>query len=458
MKEIHALRERAKELRCLYRIDAIVSDRGQTPAQAFMQTLEAIPDGWQHPSSTGARIDYLARHYVGPGFSSDGRSLSQPIHLFGVAVGRIDVSDTDPGTGDSAPDFLPEEHELLRRIAGRLGEYLEWKHTELLGTRTATAGEHWRWRQRFAEALADAVHPDRFGVAQLFLGGSTALGDAGPGSDIDLYVVFTGSDLQRRDLSAWLEGWSLCLAEVSLQQTGHPFPGGILNVKWLEEAPDLSRRPDLLELSLRSAPSDAETSADETHSARGASEAVQRLVASLAGPEPTPAGGAAAAASVAQGIGLLLKVLRITGDRSGPAEWKRCADELDTALARALAAFEADCSAFGRVLEARRRADERAVLEAWVEATECPLEIASVATTALVAFAPVASRIKAPLKLDQEAAVKLIGVGISISIANARGNLAAIRDAGEQRRMEREVEAVLQAARAATAPFALDVG
>ena len=244
-QDIHALRERAKELRCLYAVDAVVANRALSPAEAFSQIVNEIPDGWQHPQTTGASIEYLGRAYVGPRFSKDAQILSEPICLWETTVGRISVSDR------SDEPFLPEESELLRRIASRLGEYLEWKHTELIGERHAGRRNHWAWRERFAQALADQIDPERFGVERVFVGGSTARGDAGPGSDIDLYVVFRGSLDQRTELAAWLEGWSMCLAEVALQQTGQPFPDGILNVKWLEREPDLRERLELQELALR---------------------------------------------------------------------------------------------------------------------------------------------------------------------------------------------------------------
>jgi len=250
MKDIHALQERAKELRCLYSVDAVVSDRSQTPPRAFLRVLRAIPAGWQHPDSTGARIEYLGRSYVGPGFASHGHVMSEPILLWGVEVGRISVSDHDEAAMREDRPFLPEEGELLRRIAGRLGEYLEWKHTELLGDRTSPMQSHWAWRQRFAEALADSIAPERFGVSRIFVGGSTARGDAGPGSDIDLYIECHGSEAQKRDLSLWIEGWSLCLGQVALQQTGQPFPGGINNGQWLEGEPNVWQRAELYELKL----------------------------------------------------------------------------------------------------------------------------------------------------------------------------------------------------------------
>jgi hypothetical protein len=250
-KDVLALRERAKELRCLYAIDTAISDRGQSPVDTFLRVLREIPAGWQRPDSVGARITYLGRHYVGPGFLSDGQKIFEPISVWATHVGTIAVSERH----EVDQPFLPEEVELLRRIARRLGEYLEWKHTELLCERTSPTGAHWSWRQRFAEALAGSLDVERFGVSRVYLGGSTARGDAGPGSDIDIYVQSHGSDQQRRELAAWIEGWSLCLAQIALQQTGESFPNGILNVQWLEDAPGIWQRGELIELSLRRPPS-----------------------------------------------------------------------------------------------------------------------------------------------------------------------------------------------------------
>ncbi len=251
MADIHALRERAKELRCLYAIDAALAERHQTPARAFARVLEAIPDGWQHPASTGACIAYLGHQYVGPQFAPGGREMSAPLMLWETQIGRIVVSDQyAPPSPDDEP-FLPEEDELLRRIAARISEFLEWKHAEMMGMQDPRTKNHWSWRQRFAETLADSIDPVRFGVSRMFIGGSTARGDAGPGSDIDLYIDCHGSPEQRRELSLWLEGWSVCLGEVARQQTGQPFPGGILNVQWLQGEPSVWQLAELQELTLR---------------------------------------------------------------------------------------------------------------------------------------------------------------------------------------------------------------
>jgi hypothetical protein len=89
-----------------------------------------------------------------------------------------------------------------------------------------TASEdHWHWRLRMAERIAAQLDPDRFGVKSMYVFGSTKNATAGPGSDIDLLIHFQGSEEQQRQLVLWLEGWSLCLAEMNFSRTGYKSDG-----------------------------------------------------------------------------------------------------------------------------------------------------------------------------------------------------------------------------------------
>jgi len=82
------------------------------------------------------------------------------------------------------------------------------------------AEDHWRWRLRMAQKVASDLDPARFGVQAFYVFGSTKNASAGPGSDIDVILHFRGTPEQRRDLELWLEGWSLCLAEMNFLRTG----------------------------------------------------------------------------------------------------------------------------------------------------------------------------------------------------------------------------------------------
>jgi pyruvate,water dikinase len=85
--------------------------------------------------------------------------------------------------------------------------------------------QYWRWRYQMAERIAAEMDAERLGVVGLYLIGSVKNATAGPGSDIDLLVHFRGSEKQRCELLAWLDGWSRCLAEVNYMRSGYRVDG-----------------------------------------------------------------------------------------------------------------------------------------------------------------------------------------------------------------------------------------
>lgn len=79
----------------------------------------------------------------------------------------------------------------------------------------------WRWRYHMSEQIAARMDYEKFGVENVYLIGSTSNGNAGPGSDIDLLIHFIGNNRQKQQLMSWLEGWSICLAEINYMKTGY---------------------------------------------------------------------------------------------------------------------------------------------------------------------------------------------------------------------------------------------
>jgi len=232
--DLWALRERAKELRCLYSVISALSRREEPPNVVFTWILEAIPPAWQYPEDTTARIEYFGRTHALSDFVDTPWRMRSPISIWRTQVGVVEVHYKRERPIAWEGPFLREEQELLDNIAHRIGEYLEWKQRELGSERLGAAPEHWRWRQRFAERIAASIDPARFGVEAVYLFGSTELGNAGVGSDIDLIVVRGGDAQQERELQSWLEGWSLCLAEISFQLYGIP-SSGLLDIKFLTQ-------------------------------------------------------------------------------------------------------------------------------------------------------------------------------------------------------------------------------
>jgi hypothetical protein len=80
--------------------------------------------------------------------------------------------------------------------------------------------DHWGWRQAMAERIAAQLDPGRFGVRAAWVYGSTQDETARPESDLDILIHFEGTDAQRRELEAWLEGWGRALTESNHLRTG----------------------------------------------------------------------------------------------------------------------------------------------------------------------------------------------------------------------------------------------
>ena len=103
--------------------------------------------------------------------------------------------------------------------------------------RGAEAGlpeDHSRWRLMMAERIAADSEPSRFGVRGMWVFGSAKNGTARAASDLDLLIHVDGDRERGRALSAWLDGWSACLAEINELKTGVKLQG-LLDVYYLTD-------------------------------------------------------------------------------------------------------------------------------------------------------------------------------------------------------------------------------
>lgn len=115
---------------------------------------------------------------------------------------------------------------------GRLTAPQEFQIDQKLGTpqqQEQTSDNHWRWRLRMAQQIASKLDAERFAVRAFYIFGSTKNATAGPASDIDLLIHFSGTDEQREELMLWLQGWSFCLSEMNFLRTGYN-TNGLLDV------------------------------------------------------------------------------------------------------------------------------------------------------------------------------------------------------------------------------------
>ncbi len=112
------------------------------------------------------------------------------------------------GTGVESGDHIDEETDIL----------------------DSPLEDHWRWRMSMALKIARQSAEKTKGIEAVYIFGSTKNRTAVPSSDINLLIHFRGDPIQRRELELWLDGWSLCLAEINYLRTGIKKPEGLLDV------------------------------------------------------------------------------------------------------------------------------------------------------------------------------------------------------------------------------------
>jgi signal transduction histidine kinase len=122
-----ALRERVKELTCLYSI-AQVAEREEMSTERILQGIvELLPPAWQYPEITSARIVLDGKVFSAPGFQQDTRKQSSKIIAAGKMRGFVDVVYTEPKPDLDEGPFLSEERSLIDAIARQVALIVERK-------------------------------------------------------------------------------------------------------------------------------------------------------------------------------------------------------------------------------------------------------------------------------------------------------------------------------------------
>lgn len=125
-----ALKERIKELNCLYAISQLI-EREHCPLDEFLaMVVDVLPPSWQYPEIACARIVLNGRNYDSLYFQSSPWFLSSPIHVQGRLAGQVSVHYTEPSADQDEGPFLREERHLLDAAAGRIGHTVSRKLAE----------------------------------------------------------------------------------------------------------------------------------------------------------------------------------------------------------------------------------------------------------------------------------------------------------------------------------------
>jgi len=236
---LEKLKEREKELNCLYTIENLLID-DKIPLDKILHELTyAIPPGWQYSTVCECRITIENKSFMTEDFSETEYMHSVDIIAGEHVAGKIDIAYTQLIRLHRGLAFLPEEEKLLNSIACMLGrtifrrklkstlDYLK-SSREKKGLQydedmvlNPDSDQHWKWRYEIVEKISEHLDLDHFGLKGVNLIGSTKNANAGPRSDIDILVHSDGNKKKMENLKLWMQGWGLCLNELNFLKSGY---------------------------------------------------------------------------------------------------------------------------------------------------------------------------------------------------------------------------------------------
>ena len=158
-QSLSSLNERFKELNLFYVLSRLQANEGLSLEDTLGKILDAIPPAWQFPEQASARIQVEGfGDFQTPSYSPSQYNLREPIILHDREIGEVEVVYSQLPEGAEKEDvFIPEERELIRSLAVRIAEIVNYYSTR-------------SERRKLSEALeqtADAVIiTDREGIIE----------------------------------------------------------------------------------------------------------------------------------------------------------------------------------------------------------------------------------------------------------------------------------------------------
>ncbi|MFH1032238.1 MAG: LuxR C-terminal-related transcriptional regulator [Chloroflexota bacterium] len=116
-----ALRERIKELNCLYGISQLAERNLHSLDNLLSELVNFLPYSWQYPELTCARILYKGKTYISEKFKITEWRQSSQIYMYHEAIGEVSIFYIEECPPSDEGPFMKEERALLDAVAEQIG-------------------------------------------------------------------------------------------------------------------------------------------------------------------------------------------------------------------------------------------------------------------------------------------------------------------------------------------------
>ena len=116
-----ALRERIKELNCLYGVSQLAERNLHSLDNLLQELVNFLPYSWQYPDVTCVRILFKGKTYKSDRFKVTKWRQSSRIYMYHEAVGEVSIFYLEEYPPADEGPFLKEERALLDAVAEHIG-------------------------------------------------------------------------------------------------------------------------------------------------------------------------------------------------------------------------------------------------------------------------------------------------------------------------------------------------
>ena len=120
-----ALRERVKELDCLYRVSKSIQKNDNSIAAVLTDLTVILPGAWQYPEITCVRVGFKEDVYTSANFQVSEWKQGANIDVFGEKYGDIEIYYLEERPNAFEGPFLKEERFMLNTIAEQISNVAE---------------------------------------------------------------------------------------------------------------------------------------------------------------------------------------------------------------------------------------------------------------------------------------------------------------------------------------------
>ena len=158
------LKERVKELQCLYGIARIAERADISLDELYQEVVNLLPASWQYPEITCARIIIDNKEFKTRNYGETEWKQSSDIKVYGVKVGTVEVNYLEERPEIDEGPFLKEERLLIDAVVKQLRRITERKRAEeelrSLSERESKSAREWQELFDASTDIISLISPD----------------------------------------------------------------------------------------------------------------------------------------------------------------------------------------------------------------------------------------------------------------------------------------------------------